>query len=242
MKNWFAPLAALFLLASCSEQYRVEGNSSVNNLDGRMLYLKVFRDGDLQSVDSCEVVHGKFHFEGSLDSVEMVNLFMDDESVMPLVLEPGDIQVNISISGQSVTGTVLNDSLYSFIAEKNKVDEQLAELPRLESQMIMDGKDHAEIIAELSVKADSLAGIADRLVTRFVIRNMNNVLGPGVFMIVTSAFPYPMLTPQIEQIMLEATPAFKEHPYVKEFISLAEENMKRMNEDHVSYEEATAGE
>lgn len=229
MKNWFAPLAALLLLASCSEQYSIEGKSSVAILEGKTLHLKAFRNGDIVSLDSCEVIHGRFRFAGQLDSVEMVNLFMDDQSVMPLVLEKGNLKINIDIARQTVTGGELNDSLYKFIRQKNRIDEQLSELPRRESRMIMDGMSHREIVALLSAKADSLAKEEDRLVTRFVIDNMGNVLGAGVFMIVTSAFPYPVLTPQIEQIMLEASPEFKEDPYVKEYMSLAEENMRRMN-------------
>lgn len=229
MKNWFALLAALLLLASCSEQYNIEGKSSVVILNGKMLHLKVFRNGDLVSIDSCEVIHGRFRFTGTLDSVEMANLFMEDQSVMPLVLEKGDLKIDINVARQTVAGSELNDSLYRFIRQKNRIDEQLSELPRRESRMIMDGMDHREIVALLSAKADSLAKEEDRLVTRFVIDNMGNVLGAGVFMIVTSAFPYPVLTPQIEQIMLEASPEFKEHPYVKEYMSLAEENMRRMN-------------
>ncbi|MDE7378414.1 MAG: DUF4369 domain-containing protein [Paraprevotella sp.] len=229
MKNWFAPLAALLLLVSCAEQYNIEGKSSIVILDGKTLHLKAFRNGDLVSIDSCEVVHGRFKFTGPLDSVEMVNLFMGDESLMPLVLEKGDLKINIDIARQTVTGSELNDSLYKFILRKNRIDGELAELPRRESRMIMDGMSHREIVALLSAKADSLAREDDRLVTHFVIDNMGNVLGAGVFMIVTSAFPYPVITPQIEQIMLEASPEFKEHPYVKEYMSLAEENMRRMN-------------
>ncbi len=229
MKNWFAPLAALLLLVSCAEQYNIEGKSSIAILDGKTLHLKAFRNGDFVSIDSCEVVHGRFKFTGPLDSVEMVNLFMEDQSVMPLVLEKGDLKINIDIARQTVTGSELNDSLYKFIVQKNRIEEQLAELPRWESRMIMDGISHREIVAMLSAKADSLSKEDDRLVTRFVIDNMGNVLGTGIFMIVTSAFPYPVLTPQIEQIMLEASPGFKEHPYVKEYMSLAEENMRRMN-------------
>lgn len=34
------PLLALLLCASCSRGYRIEGQSSVTSLDGKMLYLK----------------------------------------------------------------------------------------------------------------------------------------------------------------------------------------------------------
>ena len=85
--NKFLPFLLLLpFLTSCTRQYKVEGVSSVTNLDGRMLYLKTLRDGQWVNLDSSEVVHGKFAMKGKVDSVQMVTLYMDDNSIMPLVL------------------------------------------------------------------------------------------------------------------------------------------------------------
>ena len=72
-----------------------------------MLYLKVVKDNDFKKVDSCDVVHGLFHFNGTFDSVRMASIFMDDESVLPLVLEGGDINIKIDNTQQTVGGTPL---------------------------------------------------------------------------------------------------------------------------------------
>lgn len=50
-------LLLLPFLASCTSKYRIEGTSSVNSLDGKMLYLKTMRDGEWVKLDSAEVVH-----------------------------------------------------------------------------------------------------------------------------------------------------------------------------------------
>ena len=76
--------------ASCANSYNIQGTSNVSTLDGRMLYLKIVKNNELKSIDSCEVVHGQFHFNGTLDSVRMANIYMDNESVMPVVIESGD--------------------------------------------------------------------------------------------------------------------------------------------------------
>ena len=73
------------LFASCASSYNVTGSSSVSALDGSKLYLKALKEGAVKNLDSCDVVHGEFHFAGLLDSVRMANLFMDDESIMPVV-------------------------------------------------------------------------------------------------------------------------------------------------------------
>ena len=89
-------LLLLPFLASCTSKYRIEGTSSVNSLDGKMLYLKTMRDGEWVKLDSAEVVHGLFSMKGKVDSVQMVTLYMDDESIMPIVLESSKIKVTIS--------------------------------------------------------------------------------------------------------------------------------------------------
>ena len=145
---WIGALLAAF--SSCHQvEYLVEGNSTIPRMDGRKLYLKVYKDNDLVDIDSSDVVHGKFSFVGGLDSVMMVNLFMDDECVMPFVLGPEELSIHISAAQQYVTGSALNDTLYSFIQKKNRLDNQMAELPHKESQMIMDGVDENAVDYEL---------------------------------------------------------------------------------------------
>ena len=223
-------LLAVLGLTSCSEQYLVSGTSNVQGLEGKVLYLKVFKDDDMHTIDSSRVVHGKFAFNGVMDSVIMANLFIDDTSIMPLVLEKGDVAINIDETSQSATGTPLNDTLNSFIHRKTQIDAQLAELPHMESQMIMDGMDHDQILLELGQQARQLEEQNDQLVTRFIRSNYNNVLGWGVFMIMTSSFQYPILNPQIEEIISQAPPYFLSHPYVKEYIKAAESNMEKLRE------------
>ena len=94
--------------------------------------------------------------------------------------------------------------------------------------MIMDGLEHDVILAELNREAAALSKSSDSLVVDFISRNFNNVLGPGVFMILTSAFPYPIITPQIDSLMEMASDYFKSDAYVSEYISVARENMDLM--------------
>lgn len=217
------------LFASCASSYNVTGSSSVSALDGSKLYLKAVKSGKVRNIDSCDVVHGEFHFAGLLDSVRMANLFMDDESIMPVVLEEGDIQVKIGPAGPSVGGTPLNDSLYKFIDKHNQLINRMNELGHKQNQMILEGIDEQEIAEELNAEAARITAEEDDLVTKFIEANYDNVLGPGVFMMITSQYRYPILTPQIEYIMSKATKAFKEDPFVKEYYQTAQENEQRMN-------------
>ncbi len=228
MKMLYAS-AIVALLVSCASSYNVTGSSTVSALDGSKLYLKTYKSGEVKDLDSCDVVHGEFHFAGLLDSVRMANLFMDDESILPVVLEEGEVVVKIGPAGPVVGGTPLNDSLYKFIDKHNQLVSQMDELGHKQNQMILDGIDEQTIADKLNAEAAQITAEEDQLVTKFIEANFDNVLGPGVFMMITSQYRFPILTPQIEYIMSKATKTFKEDSYVKNYYQAAQENEQRMN-------------
>ena len=195
-------LLLLPFLASCTSKYKIEGTSSVNSLDGKMLYLKSLRDGEWVKLDSAEVVHGLFSMKGKIDSVQMVTLYMDEESIMPIVLESGKITVTISNTDLKAVGTSLNNALYEFISKRNQLEESIGELMKAMNQYVKT----------------------------FISDNYENVLGPSVFMMLCSSLPYPIMTPQIDDIIKDAPYSFKDNKLVREFLSKARENMKLIEE------------
>lgn len=215
--------------ASCSKTFNIQGTSNISMLDGRMLYLKAVKNGELKNIDSCEVVHGQFKFAGSIDSTSMATIYMDDESVMPIVIEEGDINILLNTTKQSCSGTDLNDRLFAFIEKYNALQSQYSDLSHQENQAIMDGKDMDDVYKKLTADAEKIAIAEDKLITGFICDNFDNCLGPGVFMMVTSGYQYPELTPWIEDIMSKATDTFKNDMYVKEYIEAAQRNQNIMN-------------
>jgi len=216
--------AAGTLLASCSDQYHVTGTTSMHGMEGKTLYLKTFVEDDMKTLDSCSVTHGKFKFSGVTDSTLMANLFLGNEGGMPVVLEGGNVTIKLDELEQTVTGSPLNDSLYAFIHRKNVIDSKIAELPNREGHMVMDGMDHDEVVRLLSIELNQLMAEQDALETAFIKQNFDNVLGPGVFMIMTSNYRFPVMTPQIEELLVNATPYFLNHPYVAGYLKAAREN------------------
>lgn len=229
MKKILFLLIVVAVLTSCASSYNVEGVSSIPALDGSKLYLKAIKNNEFKNIDSCEVVHGEFHFAGLLDTVRMAGLYVDNESLMPIVLEKGEITIKIDPVRQMVGGTLLNDSLYKFIDKHNQLSNQMNELSHKESQMMLEGIDEEVIRRQLNQEAAQIAAEEDLLVVKFIEANFDNVLGPGVFMMITSQYRYPILTPQIEDIMSKATEKFKNDPYVKDYYQTAQENEKKMN-------------
>lgn len=229
--NRILPLLLLLVFfASCSRKYKIEGSSSVTSLDGKMLFLKTLQDGRWEAVDSAEVVHGLFKMNGPADSVMMVTLYMDREGIMPLVLENGNIVVSISNTQLTAKGTPLNDRLYDFIDKRNALEVKIEELERKEARMVLDGANLEEVHAQLAKEGEALMKEMNDYVKQFIVDNFENVLGPNVFMMMCSSLPYPVMTPQVEDIMRTAPQSFKENPLVKEFLAKAKENMKLIEE------------
>ena len=224
----------LLALTSCANSYDITGTSNVSTLDGSMLYLKILKDNSFKSIDSCDVVHGQFHFEGTIDSVKMANIFMDDELVLPLVLESGSITVKLDDTQQVVSGTPLNDKLFGFFKKYQQLQNQQRELIHKHDQAIMNGSDMSVVTRKLNEEAIRLSDQEDKLVTSFVTDNFDNVLGAGVFFLVTMGNQYPMLSPWIEDIMSKATDTFKNDSYVKDYYQKAQENQSIMNGTHES--------
>lgn len=229
MNRLLYSLFTVMALASCANSYNIQGTSNVSTLDGRMLYLKVVKDRELKNIDSCDVVHGQFSFTGTIDSVRMANIYMDNECVLPLVLESGDITIRLDNTQQIISGTPLNDKLFRFMKKYDQLQNQSAELVHKHDQAIMDGRDMNAVNQQLASEAASIDQKLDDLVTSFVTSNFDNVLGPGIFMMITAGYQYPELTPWIEDIMSKATPAFKNDAYVKEYMEAAQRNQDIMN-------------
>ena len=221
-------ILALLALSSCANGYLIEGNSSVARLDGKMLFVKVPRGNEMVKVDSAEVIHGVFRMQGETDSAFIASLFMDEQSIMPIVVEEGNIQIQIDNARIIATGTPLNEILYDFVGQKNSLDDRAYEVERLESRLIMDGKPMEEVETEITQEREKLAQELDELVKTFIQANYENVLGPGIFIMMCNGFPYPILTPLIEEIVDAAPEYFKNHNLVKEYMEAARENMERL--------------
>ena len=223
-------MLGLLAFTSCANTYSITGTTNVSTLDGQKLYLKVLKDTALKNLDSCDVVHGQFHFAGSVDSVRVGSILLDENNGLPVVLESGDIQVKIDNTQESVTGTPLNDKLTKFRQKFTQLMNQSAELVHVHDQAIMNGKNMNRVNAKLAAENDRINQRMDKLVTKFVEDNFDNVLGPYIFInTCMNRYNAPMLDAWIEDIMSKATEKFKNDPMVKEYYEAAQQNQNIMN-------------
>lgn len=218
---------AMWVLGACSTSYNISGTSLQSMYDGDMVYLRPLGGEDTRVVDSCKILHGAFTMSGPVDSVMCVRMFFGTSGDnIPVILEEGNIRVIDLNNAMKVEGTPLNDKFYAFMTERDSLMFLLQELPRRESEMILDGYDHDEILRQLGEEEGALRMAIDKLETDFVTANYDNVLGITYFLVLCdnayNQFGFPTTTPQIDEIYGRAPDSFRENKDVKQYMSLCE--------------------
>lgn len=240
-------IVALLSLTSCGGSYDILGSSNVSNLDGQKLYLKVVKGDTLLNLDSCDVVHGQFSFSGKVDTAHIARIFMDDKDLLqPVVIEQGTINIKLDNTQQKISGTPLNDKLNKFWNRFVQIRNQYVDIDHEQSTALMDGQDENTVNVRLVKKALKVYEQGDKLFTKFVTDNFDNILGPWGFFIriqydsTPDAYPVWMndymyatalnaLPSWIEYIMVKAPDSFKNNPDVKQFYANFQESQRRSN-------------
>ena len=237
----------IMAFTSCAKSYYIQGTSNVSSLDGRKLYLKGGAADTLFTIDSCDVVHGEFTFKGNLDSVQIVQVYMDDVNLQfPLVLEEGDIILKLDNTQQSVSGTPLNDKINAFWRKFTQLRNQYVEIDHEEGVAIMNGHDEEATNTRLIKKALKVYANTDKLFTNFVTENFDIPLAPWGFLtrvtydMTPNAYPIWMndylymnamsqLSSWVEYIMAKAPEHFKINSDVKSFYDYYQQAQSEMN-------------
>ncbi|MBF1486982.1 MAG: DUF4369 domain-containing protein [Prevotella pallens] len=240
-------LVILLALTSCTKSYYIHGTSNISSLDGRQLYLKGGSGDSLITLDSCEVVHGNFSFKGTLDSVQVAQIYMDDMNLQfPIVLEEGDIQLKLDNTLLRVSGTPLNEKLNTFWTKFTQLRNQFIEIDHEEGVSIMNGHDEEATNARLIKKALLVYVNIDKLFTAFVTNNFDNTLSTWGFLtrvsydMTPNAYPIWMndylyanavsqLPSWVEFIMAKAPDVFKNNAAIKDFYEKFQRAQKEMN-------------
>lgn len=215
--------ALVGLLTSCVGQYNIAGNSSVACLDGRTLYLRVPIDRTTQpmTIDSCEVIHGRFSLGGEVDSITVAQLYMGARAVMPVVIENGDLTVVVDNVQQRVAGGKLNDCLYAFLDKRSGIEEDIYQLEQKSLRMMREGRSLDDIRERVTPKIKSLAAKIEKMETKFIKDNFHNALGPGYFIMLCDQQPLPIITAQMREVLEDAPASFFANPYIRHYLNMA---------------------
>lgn len=224
MRHFFrflTTIMGIITCCSCSSEYKIDGSSSISGLDGQKLYLRLTTDGETRNVclDSCEVIHGCFNFSGAVDSVAMVELYMGSYPMMPVVIENGNLFVQMDNVLQTVSGGPLNDRLNDFLTKHTRLENDLWDLDRRARYMIYEGKSAEDIIISIDPLRRDIVKKMQKLEVEFVKANYDNPLGPGYFIRMFNSEPHDTSDEMVLDIVSNATPAFLAHPFVRQIIN-----------------------
>lgn len=214
------------ILSSCGASYTIKGTTDGSMNDGQKFFLTTFANNEMKDIDSCDVVHGQFEFHGSTDSVKL-GLIVSDEFILPIILEGGEITVNLdSKTGTEVKGTQYNDLFSNFRKELEKTDNEVDELSNKQLEGIKNGENEDSLSIVLTQQARLIMDKKERLIKKFIIDNFDNPLAAATFQGLTIV-PFMMqggyaeLSPWIDEILTKANDSFKNDPYVKFYIERA---------------------
>ena len=228
-------LSVVACLLSCAKGYKIVGTSSIQDFNGKTITLKASDGNTWHVLDSCEVLHGQFVMKGKIDSTLLTTLFIDDQPMMPMVLESGKIGITVSNIMLKAEGTPLNDSLYKFIAHKYKLDLRVFGLEHTEAQMIMNGYDEATIQRHIDSTYMTLRNEMHSLVLDFIGKNYDNVLSICGFSMLCNGLPYPTITPLIQAVIDDAPETFLTHPIISSYLDIAHENTEHYGVADANY-------
>jgi len=112
----------LFACNNSSNKYILSASTD-HDENKRVFLIKVGKDNRPIAVDSTEVLDGKFSFSDSIVIPEMHYVYFEnDRENIPVVLEPGSIEVKVykdSVRSSKITGTKSNEDFDKYLKETN---------------------------------------------------------------------------------------------------------------------------
>lgn len=210
----------MLALTSCADKYSVSGTSLQNIYGANMAFLRSAEDAS--TVDSCEIVHGKFSMNGILDSVQCVQLVLGNMNV-PVILEQGDIKVSFANSSLKVSGTPLNDKFFSFLTSRDSLTMLVNELPHKEAKMMLNGVPEDDIFRQLGEEEAELRVQLDKMDTEFITTNYDNILAPTWWLrlaaLESMKYGFPTTNPMLDELYGKAPDVFRQNKDIVDFMN-----------------------
>ena len=217
--GWLFVPVMLFLVSCEKNICKMNGLISYGYYNGDTVALCKYSNDSLINVGQSTIKQGVFGIECTANEPYMAGLYLNNVLLAPMVVEPGDINVRITAEETTVSGTVLNDALYRYIARVDSFKLSLADISRMEARLIMNGSDAdaAKSFVERTFMKTNLE--MELYIDNFIKEHYNDILGPFVFRQWYGPMLYPASNERVKDIMQGAPEYFKEHEYVKFVIS-----------------------
>ena len=169
-----------FACQSAKDEYSVKG--SIAGVETGKVYLQKVVDGQPQSVDTADLVGGKFSFKGKMEIPDIRFLRLNDnEYFAQFFLDNSSITITAnkdSLRNTKITGSPTHDVFKIYITEMEKLNKEVMALQeKYQSAMSMNNTDAAN-----KAKIDYQAMIDNNKVytKNFVKEHANSVVSPYI--------------------------------------------------------------
>ncbi|MDR1719406.1 MAG: DUF4369 domain-containing protein [Dysgonamonadaceae bacterium] len=187
MKNLVCCISFLLVLTACSEKkqhFKIEGTVSNRMLNGKNIIFRKSVDGNALINDTLKIQKSAFAWKGSVKAPEVRNVLLPEtgaESFL-VVLEKGDITINIDGDTALVGGTPLNEILQARVTQNRQNMRQLMAI----DNAYMAKADSMKVTPEeeAAYQAERTALIVQNTdnIIAFIKENIDNVVGKYFFM------------------------------------------------------------
>ncbi|MCW3789188.1 TlpA disulfide reductase family protein [Plebeiibacterium sediminum] len=169
-------LLAISFVACQQKQYTIEG--TIEGVEDGQAVLSKIENGRPVSIDTTQIVQGKFTFTGSEEVPQVYLVFIDDMKT-PIMLfgENGNINITVAdkdkIADAEVTGSTTNDVFNTFVKElpgRETLDELQADFQKA---MMSNDKDTMEA---LKAEANAIMEKQKAYFVQFVKDNTSSVV------------------------------------------------------------------
>lgn len=220
-KVFFSTIALALIVTSCQDKNAYTISGTTDAADSTLVYLKEVSFAKEQiTLDSALVLGGKFEMKGIAAQPEY-RVLVTKEKVQPVVIEPG--QIAVDLAQNKVSGTILNDKLQVYNGALAVAKEGSMEVRKAFSELINSKyKDVKEApkeipadIKELQDKMKAAMEGEDAIVKEFVNTNLDNVLGQYSFLYESRRFS----TDEQKEMIGKLRSDLQEIPMVKKMSS-----------------------
>ena len=172
------------LLISCqaNSRYTIQGTVADEAYEGTNVYLQQMTADAVENIDTAIVLDGSFTFTGSVDSVVLRFIALEDLAQskrgvsVPMQLEPGTLTVAFD-SVVTITGTPVNDAYTTFRVKQQEIGLAFRTTFENYNKAKQEGTLTEEMEKQVRSDFDRLNGELVGSLFAFTKENMGNELG-----------------------------------------------------------------
>ena len=204
-----------FLLFSCNQQEEYTITSNIEGANNKTIYLKVYRNGSYETIDSTIINNNTASFSGSINHVEPYFVYIEDINDRYSFF-PSNEEITLTLFADSldkseISGSPAHEKYKDYLARLQAPEKQLDDLYNEYRKAKQNG--NQEKLEEIEEKA---AGIEEQINTeqwKTFDDNKSNFLAPYILY---RELYYGMEVEELDSVVALIDNQLEDHPYMKQ--------------------------